>query len=1180
MALESKPKADSGAGNFRFAVGSVGRLFCFLAAFAIAVGYICARWQQTECKPPVSMQLDAEWITVADESAYTGYFRSTIPISGPVKHAWLAVSARNAFELTVNGAMTGQQSLWRPTRPYQTGLSEGGQRLVASQAALELNFPREYQWDDHDNARVPIWFDITNGLRPGRNVIGVQIESRHLRPSFQAEGAVELWSGEIIPIRSDANWRAEPVPPGVSRLDWTDTSYLDNKWRTALAAPAPATDQLSFFDARMFQRPFAGRWVVGQDGMSDASSRLRTTWQLPAQPRHAYLRVLADRPFQAFVNGQALRPTIAAPENQDSGQWIVNNRAAADVLRIPELVDPDEIGSNFAGDQPLNSRPVSPAHDAVADYRQQIELPADKYLRPKHQIEAESDSVRRESPEFLRRSEKPVLSPQQVLPRSELHDRSQLGYYAYDIAALLKSGANTIELRLTKTTTINPLNWGGKAALDGGAILADGSETLLTTDDRWLYARDDARTSDLEWGLARDLGPAATPDFDLPKMTYRGVQRVEGELQRFWAVDAGLAAAFALAAIGLGWPLRRLAQRSATPQTLRHSWQVWSGYCSKLMLAVATVPVCASILELSMQERFEHVWFLQPWLWQITAAITALVFICAAFVLRPAPLGSEEIKSMRTGLQASNRRLPKSLTWNAAVIAVLGFGVFLRAYQLDLQPLDDDEYASVQGVLAIAKTGAPSFVPQGVYYTRSPLHHYLSALSVTVFGENLWALRLPSVLFGAGAAWLTYLMGVRLLRSHWVGFAAMLLMVVHPYEIFTSHVARFYQQQQFFAMLTIYWFCRGFVTEQSQKYRYLTIISLLCTILSQEITIVLALQLMLLTILFGKDEGWAKNTRLLLLAGVALLWVALDWLAFQTLCLTRLEGISPNFEARIQPHFWTPFNMFSIFIGYSRLHLGLSLFLVLDLIIGWRTHSRAFMALLLMLASGVVLSNLLITNTSLRYQYFLIPLWSLLCVDGMKRVAFWLAAAAETGSGRFLRVRPLAVFCSLLLFSSVALSWSPWRIAGSYDAKLLPDSTGACRYVAGEMRPGDRVMATEPHAHAAYLEIGKVDYDLTAPVLYDFVALKKGKLVDRNGGAEVVDNLERLQRVFCDHERVWVLINREKFRANGENLDWEYPGARVEQFIRCNAELKYRCPFWSVYLWDRSQGHLQMVKGE
>ena len=46
----------------------------------------------------------------------------------------------------------------------------------------------------------------------------------------------------------------------------------------------------------------------------------------------------------------------------------------------------------------------------------------------------------------------------------------------------------------------------------------------------------------------------------------------------------------------------------------------------------------------------------------------------------------------------------------------------------------------------------------------------------------------------------------------------------------------------------------------------------------------------------------------------------------------------------------------------------------------------------------------------------------------------------------------------------------------------LPDSTGACRYVASQIRPGDKTMVTEPHPHAAFLEIGHADYDLSVPV--------------------------------------------------------------------------------------------------
>ena len=61
-------------------------------------------------------------------------------------------------------------------------------------------------------------------------------------------------------------------------------------------------------------------------------------------------------------------------------------------------------------------------------------------------------------------------------------------------------------------------------------------------------------------------------------------------------------------------------------------------------------------------------------------------------------------------------------------------------------------------------------------------------------------------------------------------------------------------------------------------------------------------------------------------------WIFIDWLAFQTLCLTRTEGVSPNLEATVKPHFWQPFAVFSMIIGYSRLHPLLSAFPLLDLV--------------------------------------------------------------------------------------------------------------------------------------------------------------------------------------------------------------------------------------------------------
>jgi len=104
-------------------------------------------------------------------------------------------------------------------------------------------------------------------------------------------------------------------------------------------------------------------------------------------------------------------------------------------------------------------------------------------------------------------------------------------------------------------------------------------------------------------------------------------------------------------------------------------------------------------------------------------------------------------------------------------------------------------------------------------------------------------------------------------------------------------------------------------------------------------------------------------------------------------------------------------------------------------------------------------------------------------------------------------------------------------------------------------------------------EIGRIDYDLSVPRLLDFLVLKDGQLVDRNGGAVSIGNLDELMAACEAHDRLWLLIYKEKFRTRGKNMRWEYPGARIETFIRQNMELKHQTYLWHVYLWDRSQGH-------
>ena len=259
-------------------------------------------------------------------------------------------------------------------------------------------------------------------------------------------------------------------------------------------------------------------------------------------------------------------------------------------------------------------------------------------------------------------------------------------------------------------------------------------------------------------------------------------------------------------------------------------------------------------------------------------------------------------------------------------------------------------------------------------------------------------------------------------------------------------------------------------------------------------------------------------------------------------------------------------------MGYSRLHVVLSAFWLVGFFSALKQGNRLVISLYVSLVVAILFLNLLITSVSFRYQYTLIPLWILLGCHGMWVTFEWLGRWCQSrGGARLLRAIALII---------VILSWSPWRVLDSYDEKLLGDPISGLQHVKANLRDNDRIMITEPHPHAAKMQLGRVDYDLAVPILYDFAYSDGGLLRDRNGDAEVVNRLARLQEIFATEERVWILLNREKFRSRKKNLHWEYPGAREELFIRENCELVFRSYLWHVYLWDQGNGKYRSFRSE
>lgn len=101
-----------------------------------------------------------------------------------------------------------------------------------------------------------------------------------------------------------------------------------------------------------------------------------------------------------------------------------------------------------------------------------------------------------------------------------------------------------------------------------------------------------------------------------------------------------------------------------------------------------------------------------------------------------------------------------------------------------------DEDTTVLAAVHIFHGGMPRF-PDGMFYARALAQSYLIAASVAVFGQNEWALRLPSVLGGLTLVVLAYFLGRRFLVPVWnMIFVAVVALL--PGLIADSQEARMY----------------------------------------------------------------------------------------------------------------------------------------------------------------------------------------------------------------------------------------------------------------------------------------------------------------------------------------------------------------------------------------------------
>ena len=124
-------------------------------------------------------------------------------------------------------------------------------------------------------------------------------------------------------------------------------------------------------------------------------------------------------------------------------------------------------------------------------------------------------------------------------------------------------------------------------------------------------------------------------------------------------------------------------------------------------------------------------------------------------------------------------RLPRWVPWAILIVAA-----FFRIAWLDIKPAHFDEGINGWFVDQMTRNGFYKYDPTNYH---GPLHFYVEFISLTLFGRNLWALRMPVVLVGLLTIWMAWAF-----RRHFGDRAAALAaagMAVSPGFVFYQRYA-------------------------------------------------------------------------------------------------------------------------------------------------------------------------------------------------------------------------------------------------------------------------------------------------------------------------------------------------------------------------------------------------------
>lgn len=170
------------------------------------------------------------------------------------------------------------------------------------------------------------------------------------------------------------------------------------------------------------------------------------------------------------------------------------------------------------------------------------------------------------------------------------------------------------------------------------------------------------------------------------------------------------------------------------------------------------------------------------------------------------------------------------------MIGLVIFGFWLRARNLGALSFIVDEGVETLAVQAILQHGVPR-MDSGLVYLRFPIFLYMQAAFAYLGELNEFWIRLPSVVWGVASIVPTYLLGKQLFNRP-IGVLSAIVITLSVWEIEISRYARPYIALQFFFLVSLICFYRGFMLDE-RKYKVWFLVSAFFTFTTHELSQVL-----------------------------------------------------------------------------------------------------------------------------------------------------------------------------------------------------------------------------------------------------------------------------------------------------------------------------------------------------